>query len=403
MDKNILSTRIKTASESATLEMTRRSRELKAQGIDIITLSIGEPDFNTPNPVKEAAKQAIDNNKTHYPPVAGFEELRKAIAHKLKRDNGLDFNFKQIVVSNGAKQSLANIFFSILNSEDEVIMPAPYWVSYAGMVKMAGGKSVLLTSTIENDFKVSPKQVEQAIGNKTKAFLINSPGNPSGSVYTREDLQKLTKVFRNHPDILIISDEIYEYINFGGQHYSIASFPEIKEQTVVVNGVSKGYAMTGWRIGYIAAPQFIADACNKLQGQYTSGASSISQMAALEAIENNPEGSEYLSIMRNSFRQRRDLLINALNKALPQIKTNIPDGAFYLFPDVRWYFGKSDGETLIRNSIDLAHYLLNKAHVAVVAGEAFGNPDNIRISYATSPELLLEAVRRMKPALDMLN
>ncbi len=401
MNKNIISQKLQNLSESATLEMTRRSRELKARGNDIINLSIGEPDFDTPDPVKEAAKEAIDNNITHYPPVAGFKVLQEAIAEKLKRDNDLDFSPEQIVVSNGAKQSLANIFISILNPGDEVIIAAPYWVSYADIIKLAGGKVVALQTHIEDHFKLKPEKLEAAINSKTKAFLFNSPSNPTGMVYSAKEMAGLVDVLKKYPEMLVVSDEIYEHINYSGKHVSIASFSEIKEQTVVVNGVSKCYAMTGWRIGYMAGPRFLAKACTKLQGQYTSGPGTISQMAALKAMKNPPQDSEYINEMVSAFKNRRDLLVKEM-KEIPGIKTYVPEGAFYLFPDVSSYFGKSDGETIISNSTDLSLYLLNKAHVAVVTGEAFGNPCCIRISYATSSNLLEEAMKRIKAALKNL-
>ncbi len=402
MNKDIISLRLKSITESATLEMTRRSRELKARGMDIINLSIGEPDFNTPDPVKEAAKKAIDNNITHYPPVAGFRELQEAIAEKLKRDNNLNFTPEQIVVSNGAKQSLANIFLSILNPGDEVIIAAPYWVSYADIIKMAGGKVVALSTGIEDNFKLNPEKLEAAINGKTKAFLFNSPSNPTGMVYSVKEIAGLVNVLKKYPDILVVSDEIYEHINYSGKHVSIASFSEVKEQTVVVNGVSKCYAMTGWRIGYMAGPLFLAKACTKLQGQYTSGPGTISQMAALKAMKNPPQNSEYIREMVSAFKNRRDLLVKNIGK-IPGIKTYIPAGAFYLFPDVSSYFGKTDGETVINNATDFSLYLLDKAHVAVVTGEAFGDPNCIRISYATSSSLLEEAVKRIKATLKKLN
>jgi len=402
VNKNIISRRLQNLSESATLEMTRRSRELKARGIDIINLSIGEPDFNTPDAVKEAAKEAINNNTTHYPPVAGFRVLQKAIAEKLKRDNDLDFLPEQIVVSNGAKQSLANIFISILNPGDEVIIAAPYWVSYADIIKLAGGKVVALQTGIEDHFKLKPEKLEAAFNSKTKAFLFNSPSNPTGMVYSAEEMAGLVDVLKKHPEVLVVSDEIYEHINYSGKHVSIASFPEIKEQTVVVNGVSKCYAMTGWRIGYMAGPLFLAKTCTKLQGQYTSGPGTISQMAALKAMKNPPQDSEYIHEMVSAFKNRRDLLVKKLGE-IPGIKTYIPEGAFYLFPDVRSYFGKTDGETVINNATDFSLYLLDKAHVAVVSGEAFGNPNCVRISYATSSHLLEDVVKRIKAALKNLN
>ena len=401
MNKNILSDRITRLSESATLEMTRKSRELKAQGKDIITLSIGEPDFDTPEKIKKAGIDAINNNITHYPPVPGFLELRQAIADKLKRDNKLDYNASQIIVSNGAKQSLTNIFMVLLDAGDEVIIPSPYWVSYPEMIKMADGTSVFIDAGIETDFKVTPEQVESAITPKTKAFLFNSPGNPTGSVYTRTELKALADVFEKYPDIVIVSDEIYELILFSGKHESLAQFESIKERVIVVNGVSKGFAMTGWRIGYVAAPQFLADALIKLQGQYTSGPGTISQMAATRAMQIEPTTSVQLKNMVSTFKSRRDLLIT-LMKDIPGIKLTIPDGAFYLFPDVSSYYGKMDGNTIINNSSDLCIYLLNKAHVALVSGEAFGSPRCVRLSYATSNELIIEAIKRIKEALGQL-
>ncbi|RLD32582.1 MAG: aspartate aminotransferase [Bacteroidetes bacterium] len=401
MDKKILSDRLLSMTVSATLEMTSRSRELKDKGYDVIALSIGEPDFNTPEPIKAAAKEAIDNNITHYPPVPGFPEVREAIAQKLKRDNGVGFKASQVVISNGAKQSIANVFLCILNEGDEVIVPAPYWVSYPSMIKMAGGKTVVVEAGIETDFKVLPGQIEEAITERTKAFLFNSPNNPTGTVYTKEEMEAIARVFEKYPDILIISDEIYEYNLFEGEHISLASFDSIKNQVAIINGVSKGYAMTGWRIGYVAAPQVIADACNKVQGQYTSGAGSVSQMAALEAISTDPKQSADLKMMVAAFKERRDLLIGLLED-IPGFVTNKPNGAFYLFPDVSYYYGKSDGTTTISNSNDLCLYLLDKAHVALVPGEAFGSPQCIRISYATSKEQITEAMSRMAAILKNL-
>lgn len=402
MNVSIIADRITNMEASATLEMTSRSRELKEKGIDVIALSIGEPDFDTPLHIKEAGKSAIDNNFTHYPPVPGYNDLRSGIAKKLKRDNGLDFKPSQIVVSNGAKQAITNILMCILNPGDECIIPAPYWVSYPSMVQLAEGKTVTINTTIDCDFKVTPEQIKAAITPKTKAFLFSSPSNPTGSVYTKAELKAIADVFRSHPEILIISDEIYEHNIFTGEHVSIASFPEVKEQVAVVNGVSKGFAMTGWRIGYIAAPQLIANACSKLQGQYTSGAGTISQMAALEAMNTDPAKSEDIKMMVSSFRQRRDLLIEML-KTVPGVKTNIPKGAFYLFPDVSSYYGKSNGSANINNSTDLCLYLLDKAHVALVPGEAFGSPECIRISYATSSDKIKKAVERIKLALQDLH
>lgn len=402
MDKSIIADRINSMEASATLEMTSRSRELKEKGIDVIALSIGEPDFDTPQHIKDAGKSAIDNNFTHYPPVPGYNDLRIGIANKLKRDNGLYFNPSQIVVSNGAKQSITNILMCILNEGDECIIPAPFWVSYPSMVQLAEGTTVTINTNIDCDFKVTPDQIKAAITPRTKAFLFSSPSNPTGSVYTKEELKAIADVFQSHPEILIISDEIYEHNIFSGEHVSIASFPEVKEQVAVVNGVSKGFAMTGWRIGYIAAPQVIASACTKLQGQYTSGAGTISQMAALEAVNTTPSESKDIKKMVSAFRERRDLLVDML-KTVPGIKTNVPDGAFYLFPDVSSYYGKSNGSAKINNSTDLCLYLLDKAHVALVPGEAFGSPECIRISYATSSDKIKEAVKRIKSALQDLN
>lgn len=398
MNNSILSNRILNLSESATLEMTRLSRELRREGKDVITLSIGEPDFDTPENVKEAGKKAIDDNITHYPPVPGFMELREGIAKKLKRDNDLDYEASQIVVSTGAKHSLINVFMCIINDGDEVIIPAPYWVSYPEMVNLSGGKPVIIETSIDCDFKITPQQIEDAITPKTKALLFNSPSNPTGSVYTKEELAAIAEVIAKYPDVLIVADEIYEYINFGGEHFSLASFPEIKDQVVIVNGVSKGMAMTGWRIGYIAGPEFIASACIKLQGQYTSGTGTISQMAALEAVNTDPKESDSLKNMLSAFRERRDMLIE-LVKDIPGIKSNVPNGAFYLFPDVSYYYGKSDGNETINSGTDLCMYLLNKVHVALVPGEAFGSPECVRLSYATSKEQITEAVVRIKSAL----
>lgn len=398
MKNNNLSDRVNNLSESATLEMTRLSRNLKAEGYDVITLSIGEPDFNTPEHIKEAAKKAINDNHTHYTPVSGFPELRKAIAGKLKRDCNLDYEPDQIVVSNGAKQSIANVILCIVNPDDEVIVPSPYWVSYPEIVKLAEGKMVEIPTTIETDFKVTPEQVEKAITKKTKAFIFSSPCNPTGSVYSKDELKAIAEVISKYKNIFIISDEIYEYINFKGTHESIAQFDFIKDQVIIVNGVSKGYAMTGWRIGYIAAPKFIAKACDTLQGQYTSGASSISQLAALKAIDTNPSDLEDLKKMLNAFNERRNLILELL-KEIPGIKANIPDGAFYVFPDISDYFGKSDGGKTINNSKDFCMYILEKVYVALVPGGAFGNPDCVRISYATSKEQIIEATSRIKKAL----
>jgi len=399
---NYLSNRINSLSESETLAMTQKSRELKAQGFDVINLSIGEPDFNTPGFVKEAAKKAIDLNFTHYPPVPGYPELREAICKKLKRDNDLDYTPDQIVVSTGAKHSIANVMLSLVNPGDEVIVPAPYWVSYKEIVKLAEGTAVYIPSSIDTNFKISAEQLEAAITPKSKVFIFSSPCNPSGTVYTKDELQAFAEVFARHKNIFIISDEIYEYINFVAHHESIAQFDAIKDRVIVVNGVSKGYAMTGWRIGYIAAPKPIAKACDKMQGQFTSGACSIAQQAALAAILMNPKDSPEFACMLNAFKQRRDLLLDLL-KDIPGIITNMPDGAFYVFMDVKHYFGKTDGTVVINNAEELSMYLLDKVYVALVSGTAFGDPDCLRFSYATSNEKIIEAVKRIKTVLESLH
>jgi aspartate aminotransferase len=399
---NILSERIYRLAESETLAMTRRSRELKEQGFDVINLSIGQPDFNTPDYIKQAAREALDQNFTFYPPVNGYLDLRKAICQKLKRDNNLDYTPDQVVVSTGAKQALANTMLSLVNPGDEVIVPAPYWVSYREIVKLAEGTSVVIKTGVETDFKVTPDQLEKAISPKTKVFIFSSPCNPTGSVYTREELAALAAVFQAHPGIFIISDEIYELINFKGSHESIAQFPELKDRVIIINGVSKGFAMTGWRLGYCVAAPEIAKACDKIQGQFTSGASSISQRAAIAAIITNPAESEELKNMIETFRNRRDLFLKLLDE-IPGFRTNVPDGAFYIFPDVTWYYGKSNGSVKINNGTDLCNYLLDHAHVALVSGEAFGNPDCIRLSYATSNKELTEAARRIKEFLALLH
>lgn len=400
-NKNLLSKRVLTMAESATLEMTRRSRELKDKGIDVISLSIGEPDFNTPEIAKEAAITAIRNNDSHYPPVPGVMPLRKAIAEKLKNDNNLDYEPAQIIVSNGAKQSISNVFLAILNDDDEVVIPVPYWVSYPEMVKMVGGKPVYVYSDVKHDFKITGEQLEEVITSKTKALIFSSPCNPSGSVYSKDELESIAKVLKNHPNIIVIADEIYEYIQFGGKHESIGQFDYLKDQLVIVNGVSKGYAMTGWRIGYIAAPMFIASACSKIQGQMTSGCSTISQAAALEAMKLNPRNSEEIKTMTATFKARRDMLYELL-KEIPGMIPNFPQGAFYIFPDISYYFGKTDGETVIKGSMDLCLYLLDKAQVALVSGDAFGCDECIRFSYSTSENILREAVKRIKAALERL-
>lgn len=393
-----LAQRIHQLAESQTIKMAKMGRELAAKGIDIINLSFGEPDFNTPEYIKNAAKQALDENYTFYTPVAGYPELRKAIAGKLKRENNLAYDFDQIVVSTGAKQALANAILCLVNPGDEVIIPTPYWVSYSEMVKLAEGVSVFINTTVEQDFKITAAQLEAAITPKTKVFFFSSPCNPTGSVYSREELAELVKVFEKYPDIYIISDEIYEHINFGEKHESIAQFSSVKERVVVVNGFSKAYAMTGWRIGYLAANKEVAQACDKIQGQFTSGTCSITQRAGIAACEG---GLESVLEMKEAFLKRRNLVYELL-KEIPDIKTNLPTGAFYFFPDVSAYFGKAHGGLVINNALDLSLYLLNEAHVAIVSGEAFGDPKSIRISYAASEEKLKEALERIKLALAKL-
>lgn len=402
MNTDFLSNRVKNLSESATLKMTQKSRELKDLGHDVIALSIGEPDFNTPESIKEAAIKAIHNNLTHYTPVNGFPALLKAVCQKLKRDNGLDYTPDQIIISNGAKQSIANIMYALINPGDEVIVPSPYWVSYPEVVKLAEGKMIDIKASVDNEFKFTAEQLEAVITDKTKILIFSSPCNPTGSVYSKEELKAIAEVVAKHKNIYIISDEIYEFINFKGKHESIAQFDFIKDQVILVNGVSKGYSMTGWRIGYIAAPAFIAKACNKIQGQYTSGASSISQMAALDAMLADPKVSDEMQLMVKTFNQRRDLVLELL-KDVPNIKTNTPDGAFYVFPDVSFYFGKSNGNLKIKNAADLCMYILEKKFVGLVPGCAFGDPNCIRISYATSDDILIEAIKRIKSALAELN
>jgi aspartate aminotransferase len=399
---SILSNRIQSLSESATLAMANKSRELKESGVNVINLSIGEPDFNTPECVKVAAKKAIDDNHTHYTPVSGMMQLRKAIADKFKRDNDLEFTPQQIVVSNGAKQSIANALLCLVNPGDEVIVPSPYWVSYPEMVKLAEGKMVEIKTTIDQHFKVTPEQVENAITEKTKVFLFNSPSNPTGATYTKDELKALADVLAKHEHVFIISDEIYEYISFNGKMFSIGAFKELKDRVITINGVSKGFAMTGWRIGYMAASPIIAKACDKLQGQITSGASSISQYASLNAVEVMECASKEVAQMVSAFSERRDL-VNGLLAEIPGIKTYQPDGAFYIFPNVAEYFGKSDGHTTIKDDSDFCLYLLEKAHVAIVPGSAFGNSNCIRISYATSNEELIEAMSRIKSVLSDLS
>ena len=379
--------------------MAKLGRELSAQGIDVINLSFGEPDFFTPEHVKEAGKKAIDENYSYYTPVSGYPELRKAIAEKLSKENGLSYNFDQIVVSTGAKQSLANVILCLINPGDEVIVPTPYWVSYSEMIKLAEGETVFINASVEQNFKITAEQLEAAITPKTKLFMFSSPCNPTGSVYSKEELAALAAVFEKHPNIYILSDEIYEHINFVGKHASIAEFDSIKDRVVIVNGFSKSYAMTGWRVGYVAANKELASACDKLQGQITSGTCSIAQRAALKAYQ---DGLDTVHEMVAEFKNRRDVVYELL-KQVPGLKVNLPDGAFYFFPEVKSFFGKSVNGQVINNAEDLSLYILNEAHVSTVTGEAFGNEDCIRISYAASEETLKEAVSRIAKALAKLS
>ncbi len=394
-----LSARLVSLSPSETLAMSQKSNELKAQGIDVINLSVGEPDFNTPDHIKAAAKKAIDDNFSFYSPVPGYPDLRKAIVEKLKRENDLNYTADQIVVSNGAKQSVCNVLLSIIGPGDEVIVPAPYWVSYVEMVKLAEGTNVIVTAGIDQDFKITPAQLEAAITPRTRALILCSPSNPTGSVYSKDELKGLADVLAKYPDVIVVADEIYEHINYVGKHESIARFDDIKDRVVVVNGVSKAYAMTGWRIGFIAAPLWIAKACNKLQGQYTSGPNSIAQKASTVAFSGDQSCVEE---MRQAFLRRRDLIVK-LCKEIPGVKLNIPQGAFYIFPEVDSYYGKSADGRKINDAADLAMYLLEVGHVATVGGAAFGAPECIRLSYATSDENIIEAVKRIKEALAKLN
>ena len=396
---NQLSDRLNSLSPSATLAMSQKSNELKAQGIDVINLSVGEPDFNTPEHIKEAAKKAIDDNFSRYSPVPGYPGLRTAIAEKLKKENGLDYTIAEISCANGAKQSVCNVVLVLVNPGDEVIVPAPYWVSYPEMVKLAEGTPVIVSAGIEQDFKITPEQLEAAITPKTKAIILCSPSNPTGSVYSKAELEGLAKVLEKHPQVIIISDEIYEHINYVGKHESIAQFPAVKDRTVIVNGVSKAYAMTGWRIGFIAGPKWIVSAVNDLQGQYTSGPCSVSQKAAEAAYTGTQKPVEE---MREAFARRRNLIVE-LAKEVPGFEVNVPEGAFYLFPKCDSYFGKSNGTRTIADSDDLALYLLEEAHVACVGGSSFGAPDCIRMSYATSDENIVKAISRIKEALAKLN
>jgi len=393
-----ISQRVQSLAPSQTLAMSQKSQELKAQGVDVINLSVGEPDFPTPAHIKDAAKKAIDENFSFYTPVPGYISLRKAISKKLKDENGIDFAPEQIVVSNGAKQSLCNVILSVVNPGDEVVIPTPAWVSYMEMVNLAQGKNVLVPATIETDFKITPQQLRDALTDKTRIVFFCSPSNPTGSVYSRDELQELVNVLADYPNVLILSDEIYEHINFTGSFTSLASFPEIADRTCVVNGVSKAYAMTGWRIGFLAAPLWLAKATNKLQSQYTSNASSIAQKAAEAAYTGSQECVEE---MRKAFERRRDLIVG-LARAIPGWKVNNPDGAFYLFPEVSSYFGKRCGDRVIYNDSDLAMFLLEEGHVATVAGSAFACPGYIRMSYATSDDNIREAMRRIEATLAKL-
>lgn len=394
-----VSGRLNRLAESATLAMARMSRELQAKGVNIIALSLGEPDFDTPEFIKEAAKKAIDDNFSHYTPVPGLPELRSSISAKFKRDNHLEYTSDQIVVSTGAKQSLANVCLSLLDPEDEVLLPCPYWVSYAEIIKLAEGVPVEIKSTIDSDFKITPSQLEASITSRTKMIMFSSPCNPSGTVYTQSELEAIAKMLEKYPNIYIVSDEIYEHINFTDKHYSIGTIPSMKDRTVTVNGVSKGFAMTGWRVGFIGAPLWIAKACNKIQGQVTSATCAIAQKATERAMLAEPRSTT--KEMKETFLKRRNMLVSLL-KDIPGIKCNIPQGAFYVFPDISSYFGKSYGNEVINNANDFCMYLLNFAHVACVAGDAFGNPECIRISYAASDKKLTDAVSRIKTHLAKL-
>ena len=393
-----LSNRLNRLAPSATLAMSQKSGEMKAQGIDVINMSVGEPDFNTPDHIKEAAKKAIDDNWSRYSPVPGYADLRQAIVAKLKNENGLDYTINEVLVSNGAKQSVCNTVMALVNDGDEVIIPTPYWVSYPQMAKLAGGEPVYIEASFEQNFKITPEQLEAAITPKTKMLILCSPSNPTGSVYSQEELNALAEVIKKHDDLFVLADEIYEHINYIGKHASIAKCEGMKERSIIVNGVSKAYAMTGWRIGYIAAPEWIVKGCNKLQGQYTSGPCSVSQKAATEAYIASQACVEE---MRQAFERRRNLIVE-LAKDIPGLEVNVPEGAFYLFPKCSSFYGKSDGERTINNSTDLAMYLLEVGHVATVGGDAFGDPNCFRMSYATSDDNIREAMRRIKETLAKL-
>ncbi len=395
---NFLSQRVQKLSESETLAMARLGNELKEKGVNVINMSLGEPDFATPDFVKIAAKDAIDKNFSYYTPVPGYKDLLEAIAKKFKRDNDLNFKPSQIVVSTGAKQSIINVVMATINPGDEVVLPAPYWVSYSEMIQLNEGKVVAIETDYKSDFKITPEQLEKAISPKTKMFLFSNPSNPTGSMYSEKELRALGEVFKKNPHVLIVSDEIYEYITFEEKMFSIGSIPELSERTVTVNGLSKGFAMTGWRLGFLGAPEDIAKACVKIQGQFTSGASSISQRAAVAAVSADPAT---VNNMRDAFLKRRDLLIS-LFKEIPNVHCNNPGGAFYLFPEVSHYFGKKNGDSVIKDAKDLCMYLLNVGHVALTPGSAFGAPSYIRLSYATSEENIREAVARIKNTLAQL-
>jgi aspartate aminotransferase len=395
MNETLLSGRINELEESQTIGMAKLCRELNDKGFDVINLSLGEPDFDTPIHVREAAKKAIDDGYTHYPPISGFIELRKVISEKFRRENNLDYSPQQVVVSTGAKQAIANVVLSLVNKGDEVIIPKPYWVSYIEIVKLAEGKSVFISSSIENNFKITAEQLEKAITPRTKLFMFSSPCNPTGSVYSKEELAAFAKVFEKHKHVFILSDEIYEHINYNGNHESIAQFASIRDRVIIVNGVSKSFAMTGWRIGYSASPLWIAQACDKMQGQFTSGASSIAQKAAEAALSNGLESTKQMCA---AFHRRRDLMIKLIRK-IPHVTVNEPDGAFYVFPDVSHYLGKNDGEKNLNTLNDLCMYLVYKAHVSTVPGTAFGDEKCIRISYSASDENIEKAVSRIHSAL----
>lgn len=393
-----LSNRLNRLAPSATLAMSQKSSEMKAQGIDVINMSVGEPDFNTPDHIKEAAKKAIDENYSRYSPVPGYPELRKAIVAKLKNENGLEYGINEILVSNGAKQSVCNTVMALCNDGDEVIIPAPYWVSYPQMAKLAGAEPVIVNAGFEQNFKMTPEQLEAAITPKTRMLILCSPSNPTGSVYSQEELDALAKVILSHEELYVLADEIYEHINYVGKHASIAKAEGMRERTIIVNGVSKAYAMTGWRIGYIAAPEWIVKGCNKLQGQYTSGPCSVSQKAAEAAYT---MGQTCVETMRQAFQRRRDLIVE-LAKDIPGLEVNVPEGAFYLFPKCSSFYGKACGDKVINNSTDLAMFLLEEGHVATVGGDAFGDPECFRMSYATSDDNIREAMKRIKETLAKL-